>query len=85
MRSIIPATSSHLGVGITPTLFDDAFSASKYRVIDDAKLDAKDPFIYYQHPQGDIWVGDAIEWLRTLHSGSVDLIFADPPYNSKKS
>src|SRR5712675_1174265 len=33
----------------------------------------------------EIYVGDAASWLRSLTSGSVDLIFADPPYNVKKA
>lgn len=40
---------------------------------------------FYQHPNGEIWTGDAIKWLQSLESNSVDLIFADPPYNIKKA
>ena len=36
-------------------------------------------------PGGEIWCGDAIGWLATLPSGTVDLVFADPPYNIKKA
>lgn len=36
-------------------------------------------------PEGTIYQGDSITWLRSLKSGSVDLIFADPPYNLKKA
>ena len=39
----------------------------------------------YKHPHGAIWLGDAAVWLRTLEAESVDLIFADPPYNIKKA
>lgn len=31
--------------------------------------------------RGTLWGGDAIEWIETLEPGSVDLVFADPPYN----
>ncbi len=51
--------------------------------ISQVKLDV--PTLYYSHPNGEIWIGDAIAWLRSLESGSVDLIFADPPYNIKKA
>jgi site-specific DNA-methyltransferase (adenine-specific) len=44
-----------------------------------------DPLFYYSHPNGQIWVGDAILWLKSLPNESVDLIFADPPYNIKKA
>lgn len=43
------------------------------------------PKLFYSHPNGEIWLGDSIEWLKTLDSESVDLIFADPPYNIKKA
>ncbi len=43
------------------------------------------PRRFYSHPHGEIWLGDSIEWLRSLNTGSVDLVFADPPYNIKKA
>jgi site-specific DNA-methyltransferase (adenine-specific) len=43
------------------------------------------PTLFYQHPNGQLWQGDSIEWLKSLPDESVDLIFADPPYNIKKS
>lgn len=43
------------------------------------------PQKYYQHPNGEIWLGDAVQWLALLDSNSVDLIFADPPYNLRKA
>ena len=36
-------------------------------------------------PEGTIFQGDSITWLRSLEPASVDLIFADPPYNIKKA
>jgi len=53
--------------------------------IDESKVDINTPTLFYSHPHGEIWIGDAIIWLRTLESGSVDMIFADPPYNIKKA
>jgi site-specific DNA-methyltransferase (adenine-specific) len=44
------------------------------------------PFhLLYQHKTGKLFQGDSIEWLKSLKSGSADLIFADPPYNIKKT
>ena len=43
------------------------------------------PRLFYSHPHGEICLGDSIGWLRSLDSGSVDLVFADPPYNIKKA
>jgi site-specific DNA-methyltransferase (adenine-specific) len=52
---------------------------------DTENLDLTSPLRYYSHPNGEIWIGDAIHWLKTLENDSVDLIFADPPYNTKKA
>lgn len=41
--------------------------------------------LQYQHPNGQLYQGDAIAWLASLESESVDLIFADPPYNLNKA
>jgi site-specific DNA-methyltransferase (adenine-specific) len=39
----------------------------------------------YQHNNGVLYEGDSIEWLKSLETESVDLVFADPPYNIKKA
>lgn len=36
-------------------------------------------------PEGSIFQGDSISWLQSLDSESVDMIFADPPYNIRKA
>jgi site-specific DNA-methyltransferase (adenine-specific) len=41
--------------------------------------------LFYAHENGKLWQGDAIEWLGTLDTESVDLVIADPPYNIKKA
>lgn len=41
--------------------------------------------LHYQHPHGRLYKGDSIEWLTSLPCSSVDLVFADPPYNIKKA
>jgi site-specific DNA-methyltransferase (adenine-specific) len=41
--------------------------------------------IQYQHPNGQLYQGDSIAWLKSLKSESVDLVFADPPYNLNKA
>jgi len=51
----------------------------------DVSVGNNSPRLFYSHQHGEIWLGDSIEWLRSLESGSVDLVFADPPYNIKKS
>jgi len=39
----------------------------------------------YEHHNGKLYCEDSIEWLKTLEDSSVDLVFADPPYNIKKA
>jgi site-specific DNA-methyltransferase (adenine-specific) len=41
--------------------------------------------LQYEHPHGKLYQGDSIDWLKSLETKSVDLIFADPPYNIKKA
>ncbi|CAJ1313330.1 DNA-methyltransferase [Paenibacillus nuruki] len=44
-----------------------------------------EPLLHYSHENGQLYVGDSIKWLKSLNDESVDLIFADPPYNIKKA
>ncbi|NOG37443.1 MAG: site-specific DNA-methyltransferase [Chloroflexi bacterium] len=53
--------------------------------IDPLHISPDSPELYYTHPNGEIWIGDATIWLSSLESASVDLVFADPPYNIKKA
>ena len=41
--------------------------------------------IQYEHPNGCLYQGNSIDWLASLESASVDLVFADPPYNINKA
>jgi site-specific DNA-methyltransferase (adenine-specific) len=42
-------------------------------------------FPIYENKGNKLYEGDSIEWLKSLKMESVDLIFADPPYNIKKA
>ncbi|GAB4154926.1 MAG: hypothetical protein Fur0021_21900 [Candidatus Promineifilaceae bacterium] len=53
--------------------------------INESQIDLNMPTLFYFRPHGEIWGEDAIAWLRTLETESVDMIFADPPYNIKKA
>ena len=68
-----------------PTFFGRPMVKGSFVQIDPAQITPDAPTLFYRHPNGEIWVGDAVAWLRTLQSESVDLIFADPPYNIKKA
>lgn len=39
----------------------------------------------YKHENGNLFEGDSLEWLKSIDKETVDLIFADPPYNIKKA
>ena len=41
--------------------------------------------LIYKHKNGLLFHGDSIEWLKSLKTGTADMIFADPPYNIKKA
>jgi len=68
-----------------PTFFDQPMLRGSFAEIDVSQLDPNIPSLVYSHPNGEIWVGDTVAWLRSLQAESVNLIFADPPYNIKKA
>jgi len=68
-----------------PTFFGQPMVKGSFAPLDPAQIAPNVPVLFYSHPGGEIWKGDAIAWLRSLRSESVDLIFADPPYNIKKA
>lgn len=41
--------------------------------------------LQYEHPNGKLFLGNSIDWLKSLETETVDLVFADPPYNIKKA
>ncbi|MFZ5478519.1 MAG: DNA-methyltransferase [Myxococcota bacterium] len=41
--------------------------------------------LQYTHPNGQLYQGDSAAWLASLPEASVDLVFADPPYNIRKA
>src|SRR6266496_5497798 len=67
-----------------PTFFGKPLFKGSFTDIDSPEK-TPHPQRFYSHPNGEIWVGDSITWLRSLGSETADLIFADPPYNIKKA
>lgn len=41
--------------------------------------------LHYENQRGKLYLGDSLEWLKGLKSETVDLVFADPPYNINKA
>ena len=70
---------------IQETLLEEVPLRGEFQEIDSVELDPEMPTLFYEHSNGEIWIGDARVWLSSLESGSVDLVFADPPYNLKKA
>jgi len=67
-----------------PTFFGTIQLKGEKLSIDTTK-DINTPSLFYKSPNGELWQGNSIEWLKSLEAESVDLIFADPPYNIKKA
>ena len=66
-----------------PTFFGEVIHKGKRMEVDLANQ--TEPLLFYQHDHGQLWQGDSIAWLKSLPSESVDMVFADPPYNIKKA
>lgn len=50
-----------------------------------ADLSGEGAQLAYESPLGKLWRADAVELLRSLPAGSVDLVIADPPYAIAKA
>ena len=49
-------------------------------------LDSTDEVhLHYENKLGKLFLGDSLAWLKSLKSETVDLVFADPPYNINKA
>ena len=66
------------------TLFKKKIKGQKVHNDNPTKENSKQK-LFYKHQNGEIWLDDTNKWLKTLESNSIDLIFADPPYNIKKA
>lgn len=63
-----------------PQLFEFPMRGRCLPVTNDAPF-----FPVYKNKDNILNEGDSIEWLKSLSSKTVDLVFADPPYNIKKA
>ena len=68
-----------------PTFFGQPMLKGQRISIGASKIDPATPVRIYTHPNGELWLGDAVVWLKSLDANSADLIFADPPYNIRKA
>lgn len=65
---------------IQPALFDLPMKGRVFRPAKTAPF-----FPAYESGTNVLYEGNCIEWLKSLDDETVDLIFADPPYNIKKA
>ena len=63
---------------------DEVLNGEKYDLTETG-FSPQMPQLAYSHKNGKLWAGDCVEWMKTLQKASVDLVFADPPYNIKKA
>jgi len=68
-----------------PSFFGQKVLTGKYVYTGEFLKDTMKPVLHYEHPNGELWLGDVMEWLSCLLPESVDLVIADPPYNIKKA
>jgi site-specific DNA-methyltransferase (adenine-specific) len=68
-----------------PSFFGQLQLKGEKQIIDLPLRINETPVSFYKHPNGALFMGDSIEWLKSLKTESIDLIFADPPYNIKKA
>ena len=67
---------------VTVPLFEVAPMGETFSISEQSLQDAQ---LQYQHPNGSLFAGDSLTWLKSLTTHSVDLVFADPPYNIGKA
>ena len=48
-------------------------------------INKNEPFLQFRNDNGRLYLGDAVLFLKTIPTNSVDLIIADPPYSIKKA
>jgi site-specific DNA-methyltransferase (adenine-specific) len=68
-----------------PTFLGEVQLKGERQEIEISIINSDTASLFYTHPNGQLWQGDSIEWLKSLEAESVDLVFADPPYNIKKA
>lgn len=68
-----------------PIFLGQPMLKGRFAQFEQGQIDTQNPTLFYSNPNGEIWVGDSIRWLQSLDDNSVELVFADPPYNIKKA
>lgn len=85
MSKLQEPTAEYVRQKEIPTFFGQPMLRGQLSAVDPFQFRPDAPVLFYSHPHGEIWAGDAVAWLRTLPDEAVDLVFADPPYNIRKA
>ena len=73
------AALANISLGVTPI---EARALEKQRGFEPVKQGFQ---LQYENSNGRLYQGNSFDWLESLDDASVDLVFADPPYNIKKA
>lgn len=68
-----------------PTFFGSPILIGEQTDANPESYSPNSPMLYYKHPNGKIFAGDSVTWLKSIEAESVNLVFADPPYNINKA
>ena len=80
-----PVGNTFLERAELPAFFGESCLTGRLCQPDQERVRARIPQVHYTHPHGELWLGDCQRWLESLEPASVDLVFADPPYNLGKA
>ena len=80
-----PTGNAFLAKMPLPTVLGQSAMQGRLCEVNHQQLQVQEPQPFYTHPHGTLMLGDSLRWLATLEPSSVDLIFADPPYNIGKA
>lgn len=80
-----PVGNTFLQTTSVPTFFGEQDTLGSLQAVDAEKAGCGEPQVFFDHPNGKLWLGDSLKWLESLEEGSADMAFADPPYNIGKA
>jgi len=80
-----PVGNTFLQTTVVPTFFGEPDMLGSLQAVDAEKAGSGEPQVFFDHPNGRLWLGDSLKWLESLEEGSVEMAFADPPYNIGKA
>ena len=78
-RDLFPPTNENLVLNFFPLTTED------HKIKIDFEPVRHGFQLQYNNSNGRLYQGNSFDWLKSLDDASVDLVFADPPYNIKKA